>query len=181
MGLVYGRMNFSASRSRSDIGHSSRNPSKARAASCVSSRSLSQIVSRDGSDANSDTNSNDSLPTPRITRQTSRNLASRQQAESNLRRSARLLRGSANSGRMLRSKRSSRDDDQSNMQSGLRRSARVARLTRSKGNRRRGSSSVGLNKRRPLASGGSRAGSSLQPSNNVQTRRSARIASFRSS
>lgn len=181
MGLVYGRMNFSESRSRGSISHSSCNPSKARAASCVSSRSLPQVVSRDGGDANSDANSSDSLPTPRVTRQTSRNLASCQQAESNIRRSARLSRGSANGGRMLRSKRSSRDGDQGNIQSGLRRSARVAMLRRLKDNRRRGSSNVGLDKRGPLASGTSRMRSSLQPSNNVQTRRSARIARFRCS
>lgn len=179
MGLVYGRMNFSESR-RADINHASCSPSKAKTASHASARSRSRIVGDSNDDVNSDANSNGSLPSPRITRQTSRNLASRQQLELRLRRSARLLRGEAIGGGRQMSRNPSRDDS-SNRQSRLRRSARVARLIRLQSNKRRDSIHVDV-KRRALANPSRMASSRAIPDHQgIRTRRDARLARCRSS
>lgn len=186
MGLVYGRMNFSESRSRGDMNNSSCSPSKSKTAPGTSIRSQSQVGgSGSGSGVDLDVNSDDSLQSPRVTKQTSRNLASHQRMEIGLRRSARLLRGSSSGGggQMNRNLRNhSSRDNPSDVQSRLRRSVRVARLSRLKGNKQRGSSNDRY--RRQAFANPSRMASSLRAISDrqvIQTRRSARLASSRSS
>lgn len=154
MGIVYGRMNFNRLRPESsDIAPTSC-PSK------VKPTGRSQ-VRNSADDGNA---SSDSLPTPRITRQASRNQARRQQPV--LRRSARLRGVSASSA-------PEGLDDGAIVQTRVRRSARIARI---------GSAASSDSSSRGSAFRGRRQVPAATTTNNRQVvlRRSARIRTRRS-
>lgn len=153
MGIVYGRMNSNQPDRVTGVHHTSCSPSKVKP-TCRSNKRCSI------DDGNSSDHS-DSLPTPRVTRQASRNLLNRQR-ELALRRSARLRSGQVSRGGSAGS--AANELRAPGLQPRLRRSARLART----GLRARGGSGRGGVARATL--GG--VGSSIGPAGrNQQVRR----------